>query len=338
MSRGGLVFGNVERDEAWARTGNAAVGDFGGPFHVGGAGRQRSQEIFVFSCDFDPSGVQGRRVRGQKGSEGGLALAGEAPAPGRDPPGADGRYAAAAVYEGTVAKFLSGISVYSSQTSAWDEGGRAALDSSRLKWAISEADALVALRPNCASAVEKRAALRILGGDYERGMDDLRTAARIDPRDAAVTFEAWPKARLIAGCLRHGEQQIRSMLRDRPVMAKFGDDAKPLYDWAARKFAGEDLGEKVLLSRTSPLSLWEGVRVRAALADKTRRCREQYATRESGMATRPRREAHRWPTRNFVQPCRPTLFARCTTRAAGRPLRRNHRGPRQLRGCATAPD
>jgi hypothetical protein len=66
--RGALVFGNLKRDEAWARTGNAAVVDFGGPFSVGRAGRQRSRKIFVFSCDFDPTGGHwGRRVRGQNG-------------------------------------------------------------------------------------------------------------------------------------------------------------------------------------------------------------------------------------------------------------------------------
>ncbi len=43
------------------------------------------------------------------------------------------------------------------------------------------------------------------------------------------------------------------MVRDRPAMAKYGEKAAPLYEWAARKFAGEDLHEPFLWNSAEPL-------------------------------------------------------------------------------------
>ena len=43
------------------------------------------------------------------------------------------------------------------------------------------------------------------------------------------------------------------MLRDRPAMAEFGDEAKFLRDWAERKFAGEDFVEPIDWDPSPPL-------------------------------------------------------------------------------------
>src|SRR5262249_1108651 len=60
------------------------------------------------------------------------------------------------------------------------------------------------------------------------------------------------KKALSPAALRHGEQQLHLILRDRPTMAKYGDKAQVLYQWAARKLAGEDLGEYVRWDATEP--------------------------------------------------------------------------------------
>ncbi len=42
------------------------------------------------------------------------------------------------------------------------------------------------------------------------------------------------------------------MLRDRPAMAQFGERADVLHQWAARKFAGEDLHQEILWDASEP--------------------------------------------------------------------------------------
>ena len=120
--------------------------------------------------------------------------------------------------------------------------------------AICDFDAAVRLSPERPSYYEGRAATRIGRGDYEGGIADLQTALRLDPNDAAAKFETSPKEPLTAAAIQHGEQQVRQMLRDRPAMALFGEKAGVLYQWAARKFAGEDLHEELLWDGSEPVS------------------------------------------------------------------------------------
>ena len=86
---------------------------------------------------------------------------------------------------------------------------------------------------------------------------DLKAAVRLNPGDPAARFEAWPKARLTKADLEHGCQQVHEMLLDRPPMAQFG--ARPSeYQWAARKFAGEGLGERIYWEDVPPLHFATG--------------------------------------------------------------------------------
>ena len=47
------------------------------------------------------------------------------------------------------------------------------------------------------------------------------------------------------------------MFHDRPAMAEYGAKAEPLYRWAARKFAGEDLKQRIRWDSSEPLSAGE---------------------------------------------------------------------------------
>jgi pentatricopeptide repeat protein len=80
--------------------------------------------------------------------------------------------------------------------------------------------------------------------DYERGSADVTTAIRLNPTGPSATFEPWSKAP-VETALKHGEQQVDRMLHDRPNMGQYGKNADALYQWAARKFAGEDLRRKI---------------------------------------------------------------------------------------------
>ena len=101
---------------------------------------------------------------------------------------------------------------------------------------------------------EVRGVLQIEKRDYDAGAADLRTAIGINRDDQAATFEAWPKASVSAEALRHGKQQVRQMLKDRPAMGRYGEKADVLSQWAACKFAGEDLGKPIFWSSIDPLS------------------------------------------------------------------------------------
>ena len=62
--------------------------------------------------------------------------------------------------------------------------------------------------------------------------------------------------------LKHGKRQVRLMLGDRPGMAAYETDAgfrlvvpsDPFYEWAVRKFAGEDTHEPVFWDPSEPTS------------------------------------------------------------------------------------
>ncbi len=73
---------------------------------------------------------------------------------------------------------------------------------------------------------------------------NIKTAIRLNPTDPAATFEPWSKAPVEA-TLKHGEQQVDQMLHDRPAMGQYGKKADVLCQWAARKFAGEDLRRRI---------------------------------------------------------------------------------------------
>jgi tetratricopeptide (TPR) repeat protein len=92
----------------------------------------------------------------------------------------------------------------------------------------------------------------IYNGDCDRGIANLQTALRLNPKDSAAKFKAEQNEPISAASLQHGQRQVRQMLHDRPVMASLGDKAAPLTRWAARKFAGEDLHQEILWDPSAP--------------------------------------------------------------------------------------
>ncbi len=120
---------------------------------------------------------------------------------------------------------------------------------------ITFADFDEAIEPSykAVCSYEGRAVERIRRGDYAGGIADLETAMRLNPKDQAAKFEAWPKAPLSVNALRHGQKQLAKMLRDRKTMGQYGKLADPLYQWAVRKFAGEYLGEGVFWDDAAPV-------------------------------------------------------------------------------------
>jgi tetratricopeptide (TPR) repeat protein len=98
-----------------------------------------------------------------------------------------------------------------------------------------------------------RGAVWLYKGDYAKGAADLKAAIEANPGDAGVGYRPSRGAALSAEAIRHGRAQVAAMLRDRPPMAQYGEEAKFLRDWAERKFAGEDFGEPIDWDPTPPL-------------------------------------------------------------------------------------
>lgn len=117
--------------------------------------------------------------------------------------------------------------------------------------AIPDYDAAIRSRPSAPWLYEHRGAARIELGDYDGGAADIATAIRLNPADPARKFEAWVKYPLNDKLLDHGRTQVKEMLHDRPAMERHGEKAEPLYQWAARKFAGEDLSRPLFWSASS---------------------------------------------------------------------------------------
>ena len=118
--------------------------------------------------------------------------------------------------------------------------------------AIADLDAVIRLRPDWPWPHEMRGAFWVANGNPERGLADFRAMLRLNPKDSAARFEGQGKTAISAANLRHGERQVRQMLHDRPAMASLGKKAILLYQWAARKFAGEDLHEKIYWDSSDP--------------------------------------------------------------------------------------
>lgn len=108
--------------------------------------------------------------------------------------------------------------------------------------AIEDLDRAIRLDPNDLRFHGARGAARLWIGQYEPGIADLAKAIAMNPRDAGRDYQPWKKTPLSAEAMAHGRRQVERMLRDRPRMADHGGATGFLREWAARKFAGEDLG------------------------------------------------------------------------------------------------
>lgn len=122
----------------------------------------------------------------------------------------------------------------------------------RLPEALSDLIRADQLRPNDPRIVGERAAVSLQLGRYDEGMQLLRRAIELNEGDAGRDYRPHRDVALSAESLRHGHEQVERMLRDRPPMAEFADEAAFLREWAVRKFAGEDVGEPVFWDPTPP--------------------------------------------------------------------------------------
>jgi tetratricopeptide (TPR) repeat protein len=190
------------------------------------------------------------------------------------------------VYDKALADYAVAIRLNPKDTQARGNRALAYNQQGNCEKAIAELDSAIAIDPRTFSCLELRAALRVCRGDYDGGIGDLRAAVALDPNDPAAKFEHWAKKPLTAEAVAHGKRQIRQMLQDRPAMAKYSDKAAVLYDWAERKFAGEDLRLPIHWDSSEPPVAeaehfsptaynWGRIRLRKTRVDSSRKEKEQ---------------------------------------------------------------
>jgi len=119
--------------------------------------------------------------------------------------------------------------------------------------AIARLDEAIRLEPKLAKYRGLRGVAWLRKGDYAKGAADLKAAVALNPGDAGLHYRPSNGTRLSAQAAAHGQQQVAKMLRDRPAMAEFGDEAKFLRDWAGCKYAGEDFVEQIDWDPSPPL-------------------------------------------------------------------------------------
>jgi tetratricopeptide (TPR) repeat protein len=115
----------------------------------------------------------------------------------------------------------------------------------RWEQAFGDLDQAVALAPTQPVYFGLRGTFRIQRGEYDAGIADVLAAMRLNPGDAGADYQPVGDKVLSPEALAHGEEQVRKMLTDRPRMAEHVTPGDKIWNWAVRKFAGEDLGTLV---------------------------------------------------------------------------------------------
>lgn len=135
---------------------------------------------------------------------------------------------------------------------------RSKINAARREWpaAAEDLSEAIRLRPEFPTYYEWRAEAWIHCNEYDRAMADFRTVFELNGKDPAARFEDWHKKTLSPNDLQHGQRQVDRMLKGRPAMAQYGNNALPLAQWAVRKFAGEDLGRRIRWENDDPKRSW----------------------------------------------------------------------------------
>ena len=82
-------------------------------------------------------------------------------------------------------------------------------------------------------------------------MADIEKAIRLRPGDPAASF-ATTNSLTRAQAAEHGVQQVRQMIRDRPIWDDLETKDVALYEWAERMFAREEAQRKIYWDPSEP--------------------------------------------------------------------------------------
>ena len=124
---------------------------------------------------------------------------------------------------------------YHSRGSSWAALGQ-------FDQALRDFEHLVELQPELPIPRVELARVHFTRQDYDQFTTCMMEAIRRNPGDAGKEYEPSSDRLLTAEALKHGEEQLRTMLNDRPALGTHLVPGDELWSWAVRKFAGEDTG------------------------------------------------------------------------------------------------
>jgi len=122
------------------------------------------------------------------------------------------------------------------------------------KWqeAIEDCSTAIMLAPKMPYFYGLRGTIRLDHQQYHKGVADVWQAIQTNPNDAGANYQPLTDRALSPESIQHGEEQVRRMLRDRPVMAQHIIVGDKLWTWTVRKFAGEDIGSLIVWDSSEP--------------------------------------------------------------------------------------
>ena len=122
----------------------------------------------------------------------------------------------------------------------------------RFDEALRDFEYFAELEPELPFPRAEIARVRFAQQEYEKFTASMLEAIRLNPDDAGQDYEPVTDRPLSAEAVKHGEEQVRKMLNDRPALAEHIVSGDEVWTWAVRKFAGEDTGTLVHWNASDP--------------------------------------------------------------------------------------
>jgi len=106
--------------------------------------------------------------------------------------------------------------------------------------------------PESPVSLAEAARLKFRSGDVNAAAGYIFKAIELDPRDAGSVWNEHRDAKISSARMEQGEKQLKAMLKDRPTMAEYSSPGDELWNWAARRFAGEGTGHQIEWNPADP--------------------------------------------------------------------------------------
>lgn len=126
--------------------------------------------------------------------------------------------------------------------------GRRSISWGKLKQfdnAVEDAGKAIELDSQNPSGYRHRAAYRVRQGKLDQAIVDWLAGIERTQDDAGSHYQPLSETSPTIEALRHGEEQLRAIVRDRPEMAQYCKPGDRLWNWAVHMLAGDGVGEPI---------------------------------------------------------------------------------------------
>lgn len=106
--------------------------------------------------------------------------------------------------------------------------------------------------PESSLLLAETAKSKFRSGDVDGAMESVLRAIALNPNDAGARWNENSDTPLSPEMLHRGEDQLKTMLKDRPSMGNCLSPGDDLWNWAVRRFAGERTGHLIEWNPADP--------------------------------------------------------------------------------------